>query len=145
MGKRRALAGARIGHARRADQTPRKRNPIWTFETEHKLNKALFIIPIALGSLASSAQAQTMPRYNVENYCQQVAEVSGGSAMIFNGCMEMEQEAYNGLKSAWAQLPGKSRNYCDEVARVSGGSYSILQGCMEMETDAAKTPRSFNY
>ena len=145
MGKRRALAGAGIDHARRANQAPGKRNAIWTFETEHTLNKALFIIPFALGSLASSAQAQTMPRYNVDNYCQQVAEVSGGSAMIFNGCMEMEQEAYNGLRSAWAQLPGKSRNYCDEVARVSGGSYSILQGCMEMETDAAQTPRTFNY
>lgn len=114
-------------------------------ETEHNLNKTLLIIAFTLGSFASPVQAQTMPRYNVEIYCQQVAEVSGGSTMIFNGCMEMEQEAYNGLKPTWAQLPGKSRNYCDEVARVSGGSYSILQGCMEMETDAAKTPRSFIY
>lgn len=112
---------------------------------EHDLNKALLTIPFALGSLASPVQAQTVPRYNVEDYCQQVAEVSGGSAMIFNGCMEMEQESYNDMKSAWAQLPGKSRGYCDKVARVSGGSYSILQGCMEMETDAAKTPRTFNY
>ena len=95
--------------------------------------------------LVSTAQAQNIPRYNVENYCQQVAEVSGGSAMIFIGCMEMEQQAYNVLKPAWAELPGKSRSYCDEVARISGGSYSVLQGCMEMETDAAKTPRSFNY
>lgn len=96
-------------------------------------------------SLALSAQAQTIPRYDVEDYCQQVAEVSGGSAMIFNGCMDMEQQAYNALKPDWAQIPSKSRNYCDEVAKVSGGSYGILKGCMDMETDAAKAPRSFDY
>ncbi len=112
---------------------------------EHDLNKALLITSLAFGIIASSGQAQTIPRYNVENYCQQVAEVSGGSAMIFNGCMEMEQQAYNELKPAWAQLHGKSRNYCDDVARVSGGSYSILQGCTEMETNAMKSPRSFKY
>lgn len=65
--------------------------------------------------------------------------------MIFNGCMDMEQQAYNALRSVWAQIPGRSRNYCDEVARVSGGSYSILKGCMDMETDAANAPRSFDY
>lgn len=107
--------------------------------------RALSTVLAATVCLVSTAQAQNIPRYNVENYCQQVAEVSGGSAMIFIGCMEMEQQAYNVLKPAWAELPGKSRSYCDEVARISGGSYSVLQGCMEMETDAAKTPRSFNY
>ena len=109
------------------------------------MNKVLPIIFLAFDGLAAPAQAQTIPRYNVEGYCQQVADISGGSAMIFNGCMDMEQQAYNVLKPVWAQLPGNSRNYCDEVARVSGGSSSILQGCIEMETDATNSPRSFDY
>lgn len=109
------------------------------------MNRAFFLAPWAYVCFASLAQAQTIPRYNVEGYCQRVADVSGGSAMIFNGCMDMEQQAYNVLKAMWAQLPGSSRNYCDEVARVSGGSYSILQGCIEMETDASSLPRSFEY
>lgn len=109
------------------------------------MNRAHFTTSFLFVCLAIPAQAQTIPRYNVEGYCQQVADVSGGSAMIFNGCMDMEQQAYNVLKTIWAQLPGNARNYCDEVARVSGGSYSILQGCIEMETDAASSPRSFDY
>lgn len=112
---------------------------------EDGLNRALFITNFAFACLAVPAQAQTIPRYNVESYCQQVADVSGGSAMIFNGCMDMEQQAYNVLKPNWAKIPGRSRNYCDEVARVTGGSYAILQGCIEMETGAANSPRSFDY
>jgi hypothetical protein len=112
---------------------------------KHILNKSTFYASIAAICLAVPASAQTIPRYNVEGYCQQVADVSGGSAMIFNGCMDMEQQAYNALKPVWAQISSKSRNYCDEVAKVSGGSYGILKGCMDMETNAANAPRSFDY
>lgn len=109
------------------------------------MNRAFFITPLAFACLALPARAQSIPRYNVEGYCQQVADVSGGSAMIFNGCMDMEQQAYNALKPVWARIPDKSRSYCDEVAKVSGGSYGILKGCMDMETNAANAPRSFDY
>jgi hypothetical protein len=109
------------------------------------LNKALFTKSLLLTCLAIRAQAQTIPSYDVEVYCRQVADVSGGSAMVFNGCIDMEQQSYDVLKTLWAQLPGNSRNYCDEVARISGGSYGILQGCIEIETDAASSPRSFEY
>ncbi|MCD1626314.1 hypothetical protein K7H22_09955 [Seohaeicola saemankumensis] len=109
------------------------------------MNRTKFLAATAFVCLAPSVQAQTIPRYNVEGYCQQVADVSGGSAMIFNGCMDIEQQLYNALKPVWAQISGKSRNYCDEVAQVSGGSYSILKGCMDMETNAANAPRSFDY
>ncbi|HCP81987.1 MAG TPA: hypothetical protein DIT67_10495 [Octadecabacter sp.] len=109
------------------------------------MNKTQIFPPIAIACLSVPAYSQTIPRYNVEGYCQQVAEISGGSAMIFNGCMDMEQQAYNALKPVWAQIPGSSRNYCDEVARVSGASFSILKGCIDMETNAANSPRSFNY
>lgn len=65
--------------------------------------------------------------------------------MIFNGCMDMEQQSYNSLKPVWAQISARSRSYCDEVARVSGGSYGILEGCLDMETDAANSTPSFKY
>ncbi|GHF05505.1 hypothetical protein GCM10016455_28480 [Aliiroseovarius zhejiangensis] len=65
--------------------------------------------------------------------------------MIFNGCMDMEQQAYNALNPEWVQLTGNSRNYCAEVAKVSGGSYSILKGCIDMETNAANATRSFEF
>lgn len=98
------------------------------------------------GILASgSAVADTIPRYDPPAYCKSVSEVSGGSQMIFNGCIEMEQDAYNELKSSWSALPSKTQSYCDEVARVSGGSYSIFKGCVDMETEASGNQPGFKF
>jgi hypothetical protein len=104
----------------------------------------LFAVPI-LPWLVSSAAAESIPRYEVPAYCQQVADVSGGSSMIYNGCIDMEQEAYNALKTSWSSVPSRMRRYCDDVGKVSGGSYSILKGCVEMETDAAGSTPEFKY
>lgn len=95
--------------------------------------------------LCTSAAAQSLPRYDVPSYCQQVADVSGGSSMIYNGCIKMEQEAYDSLKSAWSGIPSRTRSYCDEVAQVSDGSYSILKGCVEMEADASSNTPEFKF
>lgn len=94
----------------------------------------------------SSAYAQQMPRYDVNGYCRQVSDVGGGSDVIYNGCIDMEQQAYNKRKAEWSSLPQKTRSYCDEVARVGGGgSYSILDGCIDMEVGAAGSTPAFKY
>ncbi|MFP7673354.1 hypothetical protein ACG74X_08360 [Marivita sp. S0852] len=85
------------------------------------------------------------PRYPVEKYCKSVADISGGSAMIFNGCIEMEQSSYNVLKTNWDRYAAQSRSYCAEVAQFSGGSYSILEGCIEMEEGARGNTSTFQY
>ena len=107
----------------------------------------MFRISVLLLSIvpAFPASAQSIPRYDVPGYCQQVADVSGGSSMIYNGCMKMEQEAYDILKSAWSGIPSRTRSYCDEVGQVSGGSYSILKGCIDMESNAASSTPEFKY
>lgn len=94
---------------------------------------------------AGPATAQDIPRYPVERYCQEVANVSGGSRMIYNGCIDMEQDAYDRLRRSWANLPAQARRYCDEVARVTGGSYTILKGCIDMETEAGASTPGFRY
>lgn len=91
------------------------------------------------------AHASEMPRYSPEGYCQQVADVSGGSSMIFNGCIDMEQQSYNSLKRVWASIPSRVKSYCNEVASVTGGSYSILEGCIDMEIDAANSGKKFQF
>lgn len=98
-----------------------------------------------LSAISAPVLAQDLPRYPVESYCQEVADVSGGSSMIYNGCIDMEQTSYNNLKSKWGRVPARSRSYCDEVARVVGGSYSTLEGCVQMENDAASSTPSFEY
>jgi hypothetical protein len=105
------------------------------------------IVVTFFGLLASLATtwAQDLPHYDVAAYCRQVSDVSGGSAMIYNGCIEMEQDAYNKRKADWPSLSPKTRDYCDEVGRVSGGSYSILDGCIDLEVGAAGSTPAFKY
>ena len=94
--------------------------------------------PACLALLAATpALAQEMPRYDVEGHCAEVSRMGGGSDMIRNGCIEIEQDAYNALKDAWPGLPERTRGYCAEIGAIGGGSYSILEGCVQMETDAA--------
>ncbi|RVH69248.1 hypothetical protein CN198_14295 [Sinorhizobium meliloti] len=94
---------------------------------------------------AAPTGAQDMPRYNPADYCKKVADVSGGSSMIYNSCIEMEQNAYDRRKANWSSVSAKSRNYCDEVAGVSGGSYTILDSCIDMETDASASTPEFKF
>lgn len=72
-------------------------------------------------------------------------EVGGGSHQIYNGCIQMEQGAYNILKGRWANVSSRIRNHCHEVASFGGGSYQILQGCVQMEEDAAGNRQSFSF
>jgi hypothetical protein len=95
--------------------------------------------------VAGTAQAQSLPRYDVSSYCRMVSDVSGGSSMIYSGCIDMEQDAYNDLKSRWASISSTTISYCQEVASVSGGTYMILNGCIDMEQDAAGGDNSFKY
>lgn len=104
------------------------------------------ILGMAMAVLVSTtAWAETIPRYDPPGYCRQVSEVSGGSEMIYNGCLEMEQDAYDALKASWDSLPSKTQSYCDEVGRVSGGSYAIFKGCVDMETNAAASTPGFKF
>lgn len=66
--------------------------------------------------LPSISNAQ-IPRYDVEAHCKSVADISGGSSMIFNGCVEMEQEAYDDIKQIWSSLPQKQKNIVMKLAR----------------------------
>lgn len=107
----------------------------------------VFRISVLLPSIivAFPAAAQSIPRYDVPGHCNQVADVGGGSSMIYNGCIKLEQEAYDSLKSAWSGIPSRTRSYCDEVGQAGGGSYSILKGCVDMESDAAANTEEFKF
>ncbi len=93
-------------------------------------------------SLSANAE---IPRYDVEGYCKSVKEVSGGSDMIYNGCIDMEQEAYNSLKPNWERYTEKTKKYCNDVGKVSGGSYTILEGCIDMELEESNNKSKFEF
>ena len=102
---------------------------------------------IALMLFSGLAMAGDMPRFDVEGQCNNVASVGGEfSNMTYNGCIQMEQSAYDRLKSEWTSIPASIRRQCLDVAKVGGaGSYSTLGGCIDMEMQAANNQESFNY
>src|SRR3546814_5592206 len=65
--------------------------------------------------VAGSAFAQSLPRYDPEGYCGEVADTIGGSAVIFSACLEQEQSSYNKLKRTIGSLPSRTVSYCDDV------------------------------
>ncbi|CUI51157.1 Uncharacterised protein [Alcaligenes faecalis] len=95
--------------------------------------------------MSSTAHAAELPRYDPNSYCESVSAVSGGSAIITNECIKMEQTAYNHLKRMWDSVPSKTSTYCDRVARTTGGSYSILESCIAMEISESGAPQKFQF
>ncbi len=65
--------------------------------------------------------------------------------MIDNGCIDMEQTAYDGLKSGWGGISSRTQTYCDEVARVTGGCSLILEGCITLEAEATNGASTFKH
>ena len=84
-------------------------------------------------ALADEA-AQTLPEYDTEAYCAEVAEIAGGSYSLEKGCRDMEAEARTSLEGRVVEP--RIMKYCDDVALMTGGSYSMLEGCIDMEEEA---------
>jgi hypothetical protein len=121
--------------------------------TERGLQMILFamrFLPLALAAAIVSPTwaASDLPRFDVDAHCEKVAAVGGSrSEVIFGGCMDMEQQSYDGLKAIWTSLPDNLRAHCEKVGRVGGGNYVTLLGCVEMEQQAEvqNAKRSFKY
>lgn len=91
-------------------------------------------------------KAVALPELDVERRCERVASAGGTySATTYNGCIRMERDAYDSIKSSYGSAAKSARQRCQEVATVSdGGSYSTLKACIEMETDAARNKESIS-
>jgi len=51
---------------------------------------------------------------------------------------DMEQSAYNDVRSKWTSLPQQMKRRCDQVTKFGGyGSYAVLQACIQMELEAS--------
>ena len=95
----------------------------------------------------STVASADMPRYDVSSHCDAIARFGGNySATMYDGCFEMEQAAYNSLKSRWDSLNSALRSHCNDIATfASPGSYSMLEGCVMMEEQASSTNNTFDY
>lgn len=74
------------------------------------------------------------PGFDIKSFCRSVADVSGGSYTIEEGCRKLERESKRDIRLK--SIPERIYSYCLEVAEVSGGSYQIMDGCIDMELEA---------
>lgn len=105
----------------------------------------MLFVAVTLVMTTHAAMAADLPRYDVEGYCNEVVEFSGGGHSLFNGCIKMEQQAYNALKSDWAQIPDDTQQYCMEVSEFSDAAYSLLKGCIDNEISEASNRQQFSF
>ncbi|MES5485399.1 hypothetical protein QMZ05_21835 [Bradyrhizobium sp. INPA03-11B] len=102
-------------------------------------HKMISISVAAVLNLAiTPALAGDLPDYPVETWCSRVSSISGAkSEMLYGGCIDQEQAAYDSLKKSWSTLPQQTREWCSRVASsTGGGSYMLLKGCVDQESDA---------
>jgi hypothetical protein len=100
-----------------------------------------------LAVLPGVAHAASLPHYDVEAHCKEVANFGGSySASLDNACLTQEQTAYDALKAKWSDVPAEAQAHCDEVARFGGhGSYKLLEACIEQEMRARGERPKFQY
>lgn len=108
--------------------------------------KALITAALAILPLAT-AQADQIPRFDVETHCEQVAGFGGDySSTMYNSCIDQEQGAYNNLKGQWGSLSSRIQDHCEQVAGFGGpGSYTMLESCVQMESSAANNRSEFSF
>jgi hypothetical protein len=109
----------------------------------------VLLIALALCAMGAPADAQDVPRFDVEKHCKEVASFGGSySASMDKSCFDMEQAAYDKVKAGWPDETASARRHCTEIASFGGaGSYSMLESCLTMESKAAsdRKRRKFKY
>ena len=102
-------------------------------------SRLLMGLPIGLFVAVTPTLAQELPRLDAVTYCR--LKTSNQSAFLQQGCLTVEQSAYDYLKRVWAAMPLAIREKCFS-ARVAE-SYSMMQGCVNVETGAAQNVEKF--
>jgi hypothetical protein len=108
--------------------------------------KRLAFLVAGIFATVTVVYAQQIPRYDVAGYCRQLSDTGGGSAIVYNGCIDMEQNATTSASRNGLPYRRKTRTYCDSLARMGGGgSYTVLDACIDMEIGAAGSTPDFKY
>jgi hypothetical protein len=89
-----------------------------------------------------------LPTFDPQGHCDRVSRVAGSrSNMIRLGCLQMEQAAYDRLRTYWDRVPTEIQRHCIDVARTTSrdGSYELLDGCLRMEIQDGREADRFQF
>ena len=84
----------------------------------------------ALISWPNTMEAQDLPHYDRDTYCERVTQGNRGDPSIRKLCFEAEQAGYQAVRAAWHSLPADIRATCEDIGVRAGGSYYALSNCV---------------
>ncbi len=82
----------------------------------------------------AEAISLSIPTFDTESYCTNVANAAGGSYQVKEYCLNEENKSKRLLSSK--STPEQVMNYCSNVARAAGGTYATLVFCINEEMAA---------
>jgi hypothetical protein len=81
----------------------------------------------------SVAHAETLPAYNPEVICSDLASSSAKQEVVMRGCLDFQERMRKEVALAWDKLPAPVQDSCGKVAEASG-DYWRLKSCIDKET-----------
>ena len=87
-----------------------------------------------------SAQAQQVPRLDIEATCRAEKPLVAGDPNPYEGCMRDETDAERQLQAMWSSAAAGHRERCGQEAQLGGTpSYVDMLTCLEMAQGTAPT------
>jgi hypothetical protein len=88
------------------------------------------------------AHAGTLPVFDMEAICLDLAATSAKQELVVRGCVDFQERTRNELAQSWDTVPVRVRDQCVKAAGENG-DYWRLKSCIDnagsVETAAAST------
>ena len=125
-----------------------KRNDLSTAVKHHDMRHLFLLIFVCFAFFLpiSTVVADEVPSFDVAPSCRAAVSI-GTNATPFTACMQKEKEAYDQLKTQWAQFTQADKAHCIEVCNCGGlpTSYVELLTCLQMGNDARMLPKGSGF
>lgn len=106
------------------------------------MRKVIFAALMAASTVPVSAAP--IPRYDVESHCRATASPYRGYDIVYSGCLDSEQLAYDRLKEKWDAIPEAAAAACEKRESYPN-SYNGLSYCLIEEMAPIQPTPSFKY
>ncbi len=90
------------------------------------------ILTSALVLVLSPASAGTMPAYDTEQVCADLAGASARQELVMRGCLDFEERTRHEIAAAWDKVSADVQVSCERLVESNGGaSYWRLKTCID--------------
>ena len=102
--------------------------------------RSLGFVLLWTGLWVPVAEAQQLPRLDIEATCKAAPRLLAGDADPFEGCMRDERDAERQLQGLWSGAAAAHRETCAAEAQIGGSpSYVDMLTCLQMAQGTTPT------